>query len=187
MGGRRAARILSLVIVAAAAACGGCAPGPASNPSPSVATSFNEYATAVCSAWGTLFRVVGNPDTANWTDRVRQLQAAAEARDDATAAGLQGPINTELEAAREQIAYAAGWPPAARPMAQMDRFFVATETWITAYVDVAKGVPNAPDPQAAFEAAGGVESWRAMFEAYADVTPYRPASVEQCPGAPISP
>jgi hypothetical protein len=48
-------------------------------------------------------------------------------------------------------------------------------------------VPNAPDPQAAFEAAGGVESWRAMFEAYADVTPYRPASVTQCPGAPISP
>ena len=187
MSGRRAAWTLSLVIIAAAAACGGCAPGPASSPSPSVATNFNEYATAFCSAWGTLFRVVGNPDTAGWTDGVRQLQAAAEARDDATAAGLQGPINTELEAAREQIAYAAGWPPAARPMAQMDRFFVATETWITAYVDVAKGVPNAPDPQAAFEAAGGVESWRAMFEAYADVTPYRPASVEQCPGAPISP
>ena len=135
---------LSLVIVAAAAACGGCAPGPASSPSPTVATNFNEYATAFCSAWGTLFRVVGNPDTANWTDRVRQLQAAAEARDDATAAGLQGPINTELEAAREQIAYAAGWPPAARPMAEMDRFFVATETWITAYVDVAKGCRTHP-------------------------------------------
>jgi len=185
MHGRLAGVILSIVVVASAAACGGSAPSP--SPSPSVATNFNEYAPAFCSAWGTLFRVVGNPDTAGWTDGVRQLQAAAETRDDATAAGLQGPINTELEAARQQIAYAAGWPPAARPMAEMDRFFVATETWITAYVDVAKGVPNAPDPQAAFEAAGGVESWRAMFEAYADVTPYRPASVAQCPGAPISP
>ena len=135
---------------------------------------------------GTLFRVVGNPDTANWTDRVRQLQAAAEARDGATAAGSSCPINNGPQAAREQIAYAAGWPPAARPMAQMDRFFVATETWITAYVDVAKGVPNAPDPQAAFEAAGA-SNRRAMFEAYADVTPYRRASVEQCPGVPISP
>ena len=149
---RLAGVIPSIVIAASATACGVSAPSP--SPSPRVATSFDEYATAFCSAWGTLFRVVGNPDTAGWTDGVHQLQAA-EAHDDATAAGLQGPINSELEAAREQIAYAAGWPPAARPMAEMDRFFVATETWITAYVDVAKQVPNAPDPQAAFEAAGG--------------------------------
>ena len=45
--------------------------------------------------------------------------------------------------------YAAGWPPAARSLAEMDRFFVAIETWITAYVDGAKGIPNAPDPGAA--------------------------------------
>jgi hypothetical protein len=183
MYGRLTAMVVSLMVVASTAACG----GSATSPPPSVATTFNEYATAFCSAWGTLFRVVGNPDTANWTAGVRQLQAAAEAGDGATAAELQGPINTELEGAREQIAYAAGWPPAARPMAEMDRFFVATETWITAYVDVAKGVPGAPDPQAAFEAAGGVEAWRAMFEAYADVAPYRPASVAGCPDAPISP
>ena len=124
MHGRLAGITIFIAIASSAAACGGAAPSPG----PSVATNFNEYATAVCSAWGTLFRVVGNPDTANWTDRVRQLQAAAEARDGATAAALQGPINAELEAAREQIAYAAGWPPAARTMAQMDRFFVATET-----------------------------------------------------------
>ena len=185
MHGRLAGMILSIVIATSAAACGASAPSP--SPSPAVANTFNEYATAFCSAWGTLFRVVGNPDTAGWTDAVHQLQAAAEARDDATAAGLQGRINTELEAAREQIAFAAGWKPAARPMAEMDRFFVATKTWITAYVDVAKGVPNAPDPQAAFEAAGGVTSWRAMFEAYADVAPYRPATVAPCPGAPITP
>lgn len=185
MRSRLSGFFLSLAIALAGSACGAAVPSP--SPSPPVATSFDEYATAACSAWGTLFRVVGNPDTADWTDTVRQLQAAAEARDDASAAGLQGRINTELEAARGQIAYAAGWPPAARAMAEMDRFFVAQETWITAYVNVAKGVPGAPDPQAAFEAAGGPDAWRAMFEAYADVAPFRPASVAQCPGAPVSP
>ena len=177
--------ILAIVIATSTAACGTSVPSP--SPSPVGATSFDEYATASCSAWGTLFRVVGNPDTAAWTDTVHQLQAAAEARDDATAAGLQGRINTELEAARLQIAYAAGWPPAARPMAEMDRFFVATEKWTTAYVDVAKGVPNTPDPQTAFEAAGGLTAWQGLHEAYADVAPYRPASVAQCPDAPITP
>lgn len=180
---RVAGTFLSIVIAASAAACG----ATGASPSPAGATTFDEYATASCSAWGTLFRVVGNPDTAGWTDGVRQLQAAADARDEATATRLQGEINTELEAARQQIASAGGWAPATRPMAEMDRFFVATETWITAYVAVAKGVPGAPDPQAAFEAAGGVDSWRAMFEAYADVAPYRPATVAQCPDAPISP
>jgi hypothetical protein len=175
--------ILSLVFATSAAACGGSAPGL----SRVGATNFEEYATAFCSAWGTLFRVVGNPDTAGWTDAVHQLQAAATAREDATAAGLQGRINTELEAAREQIAYAAAWPPAARPMAEMDRFFVATERWITAYVDIAKGMQDAPDPQAVFEAAGGLTAWQGLSAAYADVAPYRPASVARCTDAPISP
>ena len=175
--------MLAIMIAASAVACGASEPSP----SPVGATNFDEYATAFCSAWGTLFRVVGNPETASWTDGVHQLQAAAEARDDATAARLQGGINTELEAARRHIAYAAGWPPAAMAMAEMDRFFVAEEIWVTAYVDVAKGVPNAPDPQAAFEAAGGLEAWRGMFEAYADLAPHRPASVAQCLGVPISP
>ena len=42
------------------------------------------------------------------------LQSRPAARDQATAARLQGVINTELEAARRQIAYAAGSSPAAR-------------------------------------------------------------------------
>ncbi|MDP2350752.1 MAG: hypothetical protein Q8M74_06300 [Chloroflexota bacterium] len=183
MRSRLAGTVLALVIAASAAACGASAPSP----SPAGATSFDEYATAFCSAWGTLFRVVGNPETASWTDAVQELQAAADAGDDATAAGLQGAINAELEAARLQIAYAAAWPPAARAMAEMDRFFIAQETWILAYVDIAKGVPDAPDAQAAFEAAGGLAAWQAMFAAYADIAPHRPASVDQCPGVPISP
>jgi len=185
MRSRLAGTVLAVVITASAAACGASAPSP--SPSPAGATSFAEYATAFCSAWGTLFRVVGNPETAGWTDGVHQLQAAADARDNATAARLQGEINTELEAARQQIASAAAWPPASRTMAEMDRFFVAMETWITAYANIAKGVPNAPDAQAALEAAGGLDAWQAMFAAYADIAPHRPASVSGCPGAPISP
>lgn len=189
MRGSAALAVVAIAIIASSAACGASAPGPTPtpSPSPSVATEFGEYATAFCSAWGTLFRVVGNPETAGWTDGVHRLQAAAEARDAATAASLQASINGELEAARKQIAYAGGWPPAARPMAEMDRFFAAEEAWITAYVNVAKDGSSAPDPQAAFEAAGGVDAWRAMFETYADVAPHRPASVSQCAGAPISP
>ena len=175
--------ILSIVVAMSVGACGTSAPSP----SPAGATSFAEYATAFCSAWGTLIRVVGNPDTASWADGMRKLQAAATAHDQATAAGLQGGINTELEAARRQIAYAAAWPPAARSMAQMDRLFAAMEIWTAAYVDVAKQVPNAPDPQAAFEAAGGLTAWQGVFEAYADLASYRPASPTQCPDAPISP
>lgn len=182
---RLAGTVIAVVIAASAVACGASTASP--SPSPAGATNFDEYATAFCSAWGTLFRVVGNPETASWTDAVQQLQAAADAGDDATAAGLQGAINTELEAARLQIAYAAAWPPAASTMAEMDRFFVAEELWIVAYVDIAKGVPDAPDAQAAFEAAGGLDAWQAMFEAYAEMAPHRPASVDQCPGIPIGP
>lgn len=50
-----------------------------------------------------------------------------------------------------------------------------------------RGLPDAPDAQAAFEAAGGLDAWQAMFEAYADLAPHRPASVDPCPGIPISP
>jgi hypothetical protein len=118
---------------------------------------------------------------------VHELQAASESRDAVTATRLQLGINMELEAARDQIAYAAGWPPAARQMAEMDRFFVATEAWINAYVELAKGTPTAPDPQAAFEAAGGLDAWRGLLEADADVAPHRPASAGPCPEAPVSP
>lgn len=118
---------------------------------------------------------------------MHDLQAAAEAHDDATATRLEHEINTELEAARRQIAYAASWPPASRPMAHMDRLFAAIETWISAYADLARQMAGAPEPQAAFEAAGAVAAWQGTFEAAADLAPYRPASVAPCPGAPISP
>ena len=181
--GRLAAIIVAVAIASSLAGCGSTPPLA----SPTTATSFDDYASAYCLAWGTLFRVVGNPETASWSDTVHQLQAAAEAHDDVTAARLENEINKELEDARRQIAYAASWPPASRPMAEMDRFFAAMETWISAYADIARRVPNAPEPQAALEGAGGLAAWQGMFETATDIAPHRPASVAQCSQAPVSP
>ena len=72
-------------------------------------------------------------------------------------------------------------------MAEMDRFFAAIETWITAYADIARQTPGAPEPQAAFEDAGALAAWQGMFEAAGDIAPYRPEPVPPCAGAPISP
>ena len=47
----------------------------------------------------------------------------------------------------------------------MDRVFVAYEALTAAKLALARGEPNAIDPQAAYEAAGGVEAWSAMVEA----------------------
>lgn len=179
------AAALAMTVLAMSAGCGGGA--PTSTPQPTGATGYADYAAAACTAWATLFRVVGNPDTAAWSADVRSLQRAAARQDLPGAADLQGRINTELETARRHVAYAGAWPPASRSMTEMDRYLVATEVWITTYVDIAKAVPNTPDPQTAFERAGGVEAWRAMLEAGAEVAPYRPAGAIQCAGAPVIP
>jgi hypothetical protein len=171
------------MIAIVVASCGAGSASP--TPSPG-ASGFDDYAGAWCSAWGTLFRVVGNPETAGWTDDVHRLQAAADAHDATTAVALRDSINGELEGARGQIAYAAAWPPARRTMVQVDRFFVATETWVAAYADLALDVPGAPQSQAAFEAAGGLDAWQQMFVVAADITPYR-RDARHCPDIPMSP
>jgi hypothetical protein len=182
---------LALCAVMAVAACGTSTPtpGPSRTPSPTPAgaTNFAEYATAFCSAWGTLFRVVGNPETATWTEAVLKLKAAAEAHDGQAAARLANEINPELATARGQIAVAGGWPPAAQSMAELDRFFAAEQVWITAYANLAAGVPNAPDAQTALESAGGIDAWMAWMQAHVALAPHRPASVAQCPGVPVGP
>jgi hypothetical protein len=177
-------RALSVVILTSLLM--GCA-GAAPSPSPSVASGYADWRTATCTAWATLFRVVGNPDTAAWSDDVRALQAAASSLDAATAETLEARILAELETARGSISYAAAWPPASPGMAEMDRFFLATEAWIRAYAEVARGTPDAPDPQAAFEAAGGLDAWRAFGPALMNgVGPYRTGEPTPCEGVPMS-
>jgi len=50
------------------------------------------------------------------------------------------------------------------------------------------GAPDGPDPQAAFEAAGGSTAWTAMFEAARAMQSSRPANLppHECEGVPIS-
>ena len=72
-------------------------------------------------------------------------------------------------------------------MSQLDRVFLAFEAMIDAKRDAA-GNPAALDPQAAFEEAGGLTAWQAMFEAARAMQTSRPANLRphECEGVPIS-
>ncbi len=172
------------LVVAAAAACGTGAPSPTPRPA---ATSFDEYAVGFCSAWAAMFRAVGNPDTASGSDLSKALDAAVAAGDVGAADRLAAEITSVLESGREQVAYAGGWLPAAPITAQLDRLFVAYEAMIAAKAAAAKSAPNAVEPQAAFEGAGGVDAFFAMIEAMRALAPERPAEAQQCPNLPIGP
>ena len=150
---RSLTRVL-LVIVAAV----GCTPKPA-------AASYEEYFVAACAAFDGLFRAVGNPDTGSGSDLSRALEAAVTARDVASAERAAAGMASELKAARQQVVVAAGWAPRTAMMVQLDRVLAAFEVGTAAKLALAKGTPNAVDPQAAFEGAGGLEAWFAMIEA----------------------
>lgn len=176
------------LIAAAAAACGAGAPSgtPSASPMPA-ATSFEEYAVGFCSAFEAMFRAVGNPDTGSGSVLSKALDAAAAAGDVASADQLAAQITSELESGREQAAVARGWPPAAPMMAQLDRLLVAMEAMIGAKRTAARHAPDAADPQAVFERAGGLQAWTAMLEAGRAMNADRPDGVQPCANVPISP
>ena len=90
-------------------------------------------------------------------------------------------------AGRQQVALAGGWAPRGPVMAQLDRVFAAYEAMIAAKVRLAKHEPNVVDPQAAFEQAGGVEAWFAMFQAMqANGAGTASATAKQCPNVPVT-
>jgi hypothetical protein len=152
-----------------------------------VATSFEEYSVGFCSAWEALFRAVGNPDTAAGSKLSKALDDAVAARDSSAAEKLAAEITTELELGRRHVAYAAGWPPAAAMMVQLDQVFAGFQVMTAAHVPLAKGEPDAVDPQVAFEQSGAVEAWSAWIEAYRALAAQRPAGVQPCRDLPISP
>jgi len=188
--------VLVALIAVATAACGTGAPSAQPSPVPSpvpsptpvpVAASFAEYAVGFCSAWEALFRAVGNPDTNSGSELSLALDDAVTAGDGKAAEELAAEMTAELEAGRKAIAYAAGWPPAAPMMAQLDRVFVGFEVMTAAHVAVAKGEPDAVDPQAALERSGAIEAYYAWIEAYKAIGAQRPAGVQRCSDLPISP
>ncbi len=59
---------------------------------------------------------------------------------------------------------------------------------IAAKLAAARREPNAVEPQAAFEQAGGVEAWFAMFEAAREAGAGAAAATEQgCSSVPVTP
>jgi len=185
MGERHRRGTFIAVIVLIGAGCG--ARAPSATPPPAAA-SFEDYADAACAAWEAMFRAVGNPDTASGSDLSRSLDEAVAAGDAASAERLAAEITTELEAGREHVAVAAGWQPRAPVMVQLDRVFAAYEAMIAAKLAAARGELNAVEPQAAFEGAGGVEAWLAMFDAARQTGAGTAAATEQpCANVPVTP
>ena len=171
--------IATLLVALACAACG----GGGATPAPPM--TFDAYGTAFCGAWDALFTAVGNPDTGSGSVLSKSLDDAVTARDAASADRIAATITTKLELARQQAAVAARWPSAATMLGHFDRVVVAYEAMIAAKREAAKSAEA--NPQAAFEQAGGLEAWTAMFETYRTVARPSGASTAQCPTVPIAP
>lgn len=170
------------LLVTVVAACGGGAPSPTVKP----AATYDEYFVAACAAWDALFRAIGNPDTGTGSELSDALDQAVAAGDLAAVDRLAAQITHELRVGRANIAIAGGWQPRASAMIHFDRFFAAVEVMIETKRAVARHDPNAIDPQAAFEEAGGVDEWYAMIEA-ARASGAGQATDKSCPNVPVTP
>jgi hypothetical protein len=179
----------ALLIAMIVAGCGGAPASPSTRPG---ATTFEEFRTANCAAWESMFLAVGNPDTASGSELSHALEDAIAGGDFATADRNAAAIREELETGRAHVAVAMSWPPSAAPMAQLDRVLVAFEVYIEAERAAAgKGLSAAKqEAQAAFEAAGALEAWGLLLtpDTWAEVNAARPAGVQPqpCGDLPIS-
>ena len=173
-------RWLAILVLTAA----GCSAPAALSAAPA---TFEEFATNACDAFSAMFRAVGNPDAGTDSELSKALDEAIRRGDPAEIDRLTEAITTELENGRQSASLASAWPPGFAMMSQLDRVLLAFEARIDAKRQAA-GNPNAPDPQAAFEAAGGVTAWGAMFEAARGLQSSRPANLppHECEGVPIS-
>ncbi len=171
------------LLVLVSSACTSVAPSSSRLPP---ATSYEEYAAAFCSAFDSMFRAVGNPDTAAGSELSKSLDQAVAAGDGPSADRLAGAITAELEVGRQYAAAAGGWQPAAAVMGQLDRFFLALEAMTEAKRSKARN--GVVDPQAAFEGAGGVDAWRAMLAPGQSPIPRPIGHIDRrCPTVPVSP
>lgn len=180
--------VATVLIVLAGAACGASSTGaiPTSvAATPAAATpavvSYEEFEDAFCSAFGSLIRAVGNPDTGTPSVSSKALDEAVTAGDGAAAERLAATITVELETGRRQAALAARWQPAAMTMAAMDRVLVAFEAQIAAKRAAAGHAQGTIDPQAAFEQAGGVTAWSVLVQGAGTMAVPAGASPKPCP------
>ena len=155
---------------------------------PSLApATFEEFATHACDAFEAMFRAVGNPDTGADSELSKALEEAVQRGDPAEAGRLAEAITVELESGRQAASRAAAWPPGFAAMSELDRVLLAFEAMIDAKRQTV-GNPNGPDPQAAFEAAGGVDAWTRMLQAAQTQGTARPSNAppHECEGVPMS-
>jgi hypothetical protein len=174
---------IGLVLISlAGAACGTGTQSlaPSATPAPTVAT-FDGYATAFCAGFTSLIRGVGNPDAGTPSVLSKSLDDAVAASDGAVAERVGATITTELESGRQQAALAGGWQPGKAATVALDHVIVAFEALTTAKVAVAKHVPGAAEPGAAFNAAGGREAWAALSAAVGALAVPAGASPKPCP------
>ncbi len=177
--------VVALVVLGAAVAS--CSPAATAAPG---ATSYQEFRPAFCSAWEALFRAVGNPDTGAGSDLSKALDAAIAAGDQAAVERAATAIAAELADAHRQSAFAAGWQPAAPMMAEMDRLIAAYDAGLAAQRTAAGQGSEAARAlrQSAFEKAGGLDAWQAMFSAVNLIGAALPAgqAAQPCANVPIS-
>lgn len=173
----RTARLtIALFLVSlAAAACGPTTPAASGPPK---AATFDEFGAAYCAAWDELFTAIGNPDTGSKSALYAEFEKAATAGDAANTERLARMVNAHLSTGRGHVAVATGWSSARPMLAEMDRLFVAFATMTDAR-------RSGTDAQAAFEKAGGVVAWQALFEAARTIDRPADAGSRQCPTVPV--
>lgn len=173
-------RWLSILALAVAA----CTPTAASSEAPPPAT-YEEFAKTACDAFEAMFMAVGNPDTGEGSELGTQLDDAVGRGDRAQADRVAEAIIAELERGQAAAATAAGWPPGTLAMSELNDVLVAYVAYVRAKQELSAG--NPADPQAAFEAAGGLTSWQAMLGAARTVIEARPSiPPQECDGVPMS-
>lgn len=178
---RRWLLIPLLITAACAPTAGSSEPEPAAM----APATFEDFAARACDAFEALFAAVGNPDTGVPSALSAQLDQAVERGDRSQADRAAEAIIAELERGQAVAAAAGGWPPGAVAMSELNDVLVAYEAYVRAKQELAAG--NPADPQAVFEAAGGVTSWQAMLEAATAVIEARPSIPQvECDGIPMS-
>ncbi len=127
--------------------------------------AYEVFHESFCSAWASMFRAVGNPDTGSGSDLTIAMDAAITAGDLVSVDSIAAQIRAELEAGRSAVERASGWAPASPMMAQIDLVFVGFEAMTEAKrAAAALGLQVAKARgQQALQDAGAIDAWFALI------------------------
>ncbi|HEU0236753.1 MAG TPA: hypothetical protein VFR14_09975 [Candidatus Limnocylindrales bacterium] len=165
MDGRRMLMRLALAVALGGAGCGTAA-APTPTPLPA-ARNGAEFSAAWCASMQAMFRAIGNPDTASDSELSAALDEAITNADYSAVERFAAMIQAEIATGRQHAESASAWGPGATMAGHLDRLLVAFGVMVEERRASARDGLSLVDQraQAAFEAAGGVESWFAMLEA----------------------